>query len=82
MRIRFDPATTGAKAATLTIDSDAPDLEVELSGTGTQTELSRTPPSLAFGSRDVDNGPTDGADGEAHQHGDRGGHADRLRAVR
>ena len=58
VRVRFDPPTTGAKAATLTIESDAADLEVELSGTGIQTLLSSTPASHDFGSRDVDDGPT------------------------
>ena len=56
--MRFDPATTGAKSATLTVVSNAADVAVALTGTGTQTELSRSPATLAFGSRDVDDGPT------------------------
>ncbi|HEX8083733.1 MAG TPA: choice-of-anchor D domain-containing protein [Solirubrobacteraceae bacterium] len=58
VRAEFDPSTVGAKAATVTIDSNAPDVAVALSGTGIQTELSRSPTSLSFGSRDIDEGPT------------------------
>ncbi len=58
VRMRFDPATTGAMAATVTVASNAPDVTVALTGTGTQTQLSRTPGSLGFGSRDVADGPT------------------------
>ena len=58
VRFRFDPATAGAKAATLTVDSNAADVSVGLSGTGIQTLLSRDPVSLSFGSRDIDDGPT------------------------
>ncbi|HEX2086726.1 MAG TPA: choice-of-anchor D domain-containing protein, partial [Solirubrobacteraceae bacterium] len=57
VRVRFDPTSTGAKAGTLTVASNAPPVAVALTGTGTQTQLSRTPASLAFGSRDVDTGP-------------------------
>src|SRR4051812_40199993 len=49
----------GAKAATLTVSSSAADVAIALSGTGIQTALSRDPGSLAFGSQDVDDGPTD-----------------------
>ena len=58
VRLRFDPATVGAKAATLTITSNAPAITVGLTGTGIQTELTPTPATLAFGSRDIDEGPT------------------------
>ena len=60
LRSRFDPSSVGAKAATITISSNAADVTVALSGTGTQTELSRSPAGLAFGSLDIDDGPTAG----------------------
>ena len=57
--VRFDPATTGSQSQTLTIDSnEVPDLTVTLTGRGTQTELSRSPATLAFGGQDVDSGPS------------------------
>ena len=49
LRVRFDPATTGAKSATLTVVSNAADVTVALTGTGTQTELSRSPATLRSG---------------------------------
>jgi hypothetical protein len=58
VRVRFDPATVGTKSATITIESNAPDVGIAASGTGIQTELSRAPASLAFGPRDIDDGPT------------------------
>lgn len=58
VRARFDPTTTGSKAATLTVTSNAPAITVGLTGSGSQTQLSQTPTTLAFGSRDVDTGPT------------------------
>ena len=58
VRVTFDPTSTGAKAATLTVASDADDVTVALTGTATQTELSRSPASLDLGSRDIDDGPT------------------------
>jgi hypothetical protein len=57
LRLRFDPSTVGAKSAAVTVESNAPDVAIALSGTGTQTELASAPGSLAFGSRDVDDGP-------------------------
>ncbi len=57
LRFAFDPASTGAKAATLTVASGAGPLTVALSGTGVQTELTPSPTALAFGPRDVDDGP-------------------------
>ncbi len=51
-------ASTGGKSATLTVSSNAADVTVALSGTGIQTELSRSPDSLAFGSKDIDDGAT------------------------
>jgi DNA-binding beta-propeller fold protein YncE len=57
VRLRFDPSTTGAKAAVLTVTSNAPAITVAVQGSGIQTSLARTPTALAFGSRDVDDGP-------------------------
>jgi hypothetical protein len=59
VRVQFDPSTTGAKSATLTIDSDAPSMSIALTGMGTQTELTGDPATLAFSSRDIDNGASD-----------------------
>ena len=50
--VGFDPTSTGAKAAALTVSSDAtssPD-SAPLTGTGVQPAISLTPPSHAFGS--------------------------------
>jgi hypothetical protein len=58
LRARFDPTNVGAKSATITVASNVPDLTVSLSGTGIQTELSRAPAALSFGSRHVNDGPT------------------------
>jgi Ca2+-binding RTX toxin-like protein len=60
LRVRFDPATTGAKTATITLSSNTAEIAVALTGTGTQTALAASPATLAFGSRDVDAGPTAG----------------------
>jgi DNA-binding beta-propeller fold protein YncE len=57
LRVRFNPATGGAKASTLTVGSNAPSLGVQLTGTGIQTQISATPPAQAFGARDIDDGP-------------------------
>ena len=58
VRLRFDPTSTGAKSATLTIPSNAATVAIPLTGSGTRTELSRTPSTLAFGARDLDVGPS------------------------
>src|SRR4051812_24345254 len=58
LRVQFDPAVVGAKSATLTVNSDTPAITVDLSGTGIQTQLSRSPASLSFGSKDIDDGAT------------------------
>jgi trimeric autotransporter adhesin len=58
LRVQFDPATVGAKSATLTVNSDTAPITVDLSGTGIQTQLSRSPASLSFGSKDIDDGAT------------------------
>ena len=57
LRAHFDPSTTGDKTATLTVSSNAAEVTVALTGTGTQTQLSRSPETLAFGDRDIDDGP-------------------------
>jgi hypothetical protein len=58
LRVQFDPSTTGDKSATLTVNSDTAPLAVGLSGTGTQTQLSPSTTTLAFGSKDIDDGAT------------------------
>ena len=58
VRVRFDPTATGAMAATLTIASSTPDRTIALTGSGIQTALSAGPTALAFGMRDIDDGPT------------------------
>src|SRR5439155_275116 len=58
LRVQFDPATVGAKSATLTVNSDTAPVTVDLAGTGTQTELSRSPTTMSFGSKDIDDGAT------------------------
>jgi hypothetical protein len=58
VRVEFNPDTVGAKAATVTVTSDVPNLTVSLTGTGIQTELSRSPATLSFGSKDIDDGAT------------------------
>ena len=58
VRAQFDPTTKGAKSATVTINSNAAAITVGLTGTGKQTELTRTPTSLSFGSKDIDDGAT------------------------
>lgn len=52
--VLFDPSSTGAKTATLTIASlNTPDIVVTLDGTGTQPGVSRNPASLDFGTTAV-----------------------------
>ena len=80
LRARFDPSATGAKNATITVASNAPDATVALSGTGTQTELSRSPATLAFGPRDIDDGAGSHADRDGHEQRHRAGRARRLLA--
>jgi hypothetical protein len=58
VRVRFDPTATGAASATVTVSSNAPDVTIGLTGSGTKTALSRSPTVLQFGSRDIDDGPT------------------------
>ncbi|HEX8206465.1 MAG TPA: choice-of-anchor D domain-containing protein, partial [Solirubrobacteraceae bacterium] len=71
VRIEFDPASTGAKSATVTVESNAPDEAISLSGTGTETELTATPGSLPFGAQDVDAGPTAAQDATVENTGDQ-----------
>jgi hypothetical protein len=58
VRVVFDPTTTGSKTATVTVDSSAPDITITLNGSATQTQLSRSPGTLPFGSKDIDDGAT------------------------
>ena len=61
LQVAFDPLTAGSKAATLNIqsdDGDEPTVNVTLSGTGVDQEITVAPVSLAFGNQDVDAGPT------------------------
>jgi hypothetical protein len=54
VRVRFDPTTVGAKTGNVNLTSSAvPDINVALAGTGIQTDLSRSPNALDFGSRNV-----------------------------
>ncbi len=61
IEVSFDPSSVGAKAITLTIqsdDADEPTVDVTLTGTGVDQEITVTPTGLSFGSQDVDAGPT------------------------
>jgi hypothetical protein len=58
LRVRFDPTTTGSRTGSATVSSNAADVAVALSGTGIATDLTASPSTLAFGKRDVDDGPT------------------------
>ena len=65
--MQFDPDTTGAKSATLTVTSNAPpSIAVALSGTGTRAELSVTP-DIAVEPQDIDDGPTDPQNLDRHE---------------
>jgi hypothetical protein len=56
--ITFNPSTAGAKSALLSILSDVADVDVTLSGTGTDQEITVSPLSLDFGDQDIDAGAT------------------------
>jgi hypothetical protein len=60
LKVRFDPVTVGAKSGSVVVHSNAADVSASVDGTGIQTELSRIPATgdLAFGDRDIDDGPT------------------------
>ncbi|HMR63279.1 MAG TPA: choice-of-anchor D domain-containing protein [Anaerolineae bacterium] len=61
VQVSFEPSTTGAKSADLRIvsdDSDEATIDVALSGTGLDQEITVSPLTLAFGSQDVDGGAT------------------------
>src|SRR5436309_32530 len=53
VRLQFDPATRGARQATVTVTSNADDVVVNASGTATDTRLSATPNSHDFGKQDI-----------------------------
>ncbi len=59
IEVTFNPTSTGAKGAVLTIESDDGDeasVEVILSGRGIDREIMVAPSSLAFGEQDLDAG--------------------------
>ena len=61
IQLAFDPATSGPLAATLRIVSDDTDeaiIDVPLSGTGVEPEISVSPPALDFGSIALAAGPS------------------------
>lgn len=61
--LNYDPSITGAMNGTLTIttdDTDEPSIVVSLAGVGADQEIGVAPPSLAFGGRDPDLGPSAG----------------------
>src|SRR4051794_832587 len=60
VRARFDPSTTDGnpKTATVTVNSDAPAITVDLSGTATLHHLTPDRSSIDFASQDVNAGPT------------------------
>src|SRR4051794_25204422 len=60
VRIQFDPSTKGDKTASITVSSNAPSVAIDLTGTGKETRLSRSPASFSFGSKDIDDGATAG----------------------
>jgi hypothetical protein len=57
VRVLFDPTSVGAKTATLKlVGSEGPDLDIPLSGTGTQTGFALTSGPVDFGTREVSGG--------------------------
>ena len=59
--VQFDPGTTGAKSAQVRIVSDDADeatIEIGIGGTGLDQEIDVSVPSLSFGARAVDDGPS------------------------
>jgi hypothetical protein len=61
VRVRFDPSSTGAKTASVTVTSSAADVSVALTGTGTQAELSGAPATPPAAGTQVDAGRPPGA---------------------
>jgi hypothetical protein len=59
LRYAFDPTSTGTRSATVSVNSNAGTVTLTLSGKGLQTTLERSPASLDFGRKDVDDGQTD-----------------------
>src|SRR4051794_5957297 len=49
VRVRFDPTSRGSKAATVTVASDAPDVVITLSGSGTQAVYRQSDVPIAGG---------------------------------
>jgi hypothetical protein len=57
LHLRFDPSSFGDKSAHLDVASNAPLVQVDLTGTGIQAQLSRAPDTLDFGA-EVGAGPS------------------------
>jgi hypothetical protein len=58
VRVEFDPSSVGAKTGSVVVSSNAADVTIALDGSGIQTELTRSPDALNFGSRNVSAGAT------------------------
>ncbi|MEA2462013.1 MAG: trimeric autotransporter adhesin, partial [Actinomycetota bacterium] len=58
LRIVFDPTDRGTRTGTMTVTSNAPDVVIDLTGEGIDTELTPDRTSISFGSQDIDAGPT------------------------
>jgi hypothetical protein len=59
--VAFDPSTVGTKSGVLRIttdDGNEATVDVALSGTGVDQEITVTPTSLTFGNQDIQAGPT------------------------
>ena len=60
MVVEFDPVQTGTRTGNVTVSAaGVPDIDIALSGDGTQTELTAVPPSLDFGDWDINAGISD-----------------------
>jgi hypothetical protein len=57
VHVAFDPNSFGDKSAQVNIQSDAPPINVDLTGTGIQAQLTRSPDTLTF-TADVKVGPS------------------------
>jgi hypothetical protein len=57
LHVAFDPSSFGDKSAHVTVPSNAPPIQVDLTGTGIQAQLTRSPGTLTF-TADVNAGPS------------------------
>jgi hypothetical protein len=55
--VAFDPSSFGDKSGHVTVPSNAPPIQVDLTGTGIQAQLTRSPDTLSF-TADVKAGPS------------------------